>query len=1491
MKLWQLGFIMAAFLAVLFNAQEADGMSTVDIRLDGVSITDDVLYQQTSFHAVANGQPGQAEVVVKNVDQKYAPGDFVMGMTLELYIDGQREWDGWLFDVKRTWPFDVMDTSSPLEVPRFWKLRGFDRNMLFQKRVMYDQNDPDNERGLPVYPEGTMDDTVLLDVYNNYVHTTGLGLSTSGITEIASPSPEGEFKIGYVGAPWGAAFDDCARMTGGVFYIDPDRVIHYRGDTDVNADFALSDTPWDDENSVGYADMMWTKDFSDAATDALVWGAGYGSKFPVFARHENNVDTYGRWQWGDIFMGAYKQATVNKRARTYVEGSPSHHRGHDRPVPSVSLSLYQPGLRCGQVVHILNHVYGFNRNLPVTKLDITFPSPTAPRFDYQLSLRIDEPFSAYDLWQLQDWTREDTPGGDDPPGDREGSGAVEGDLLIDHFDDAGSGCGGVSSFVATAKSTGTSHPITLPDHSAGQTLHLFVVESYPTDGFPISDYLENTLGFTYDNYQSISSPDYNVWSYHKVLTGSEPFFGGTLTLTTPDSQTVLIMATIVSGAVVDSDSGTSYLDVDPPGVSPSWSDANDTAWLTIGISHNDVSEDPHGYANAWDDTLSSVHVRASLKNGTGEAQDPTSYESTASGTYGRAAITVALDGGTFPLVACDTPYVVSSGYYDGSGLLTIKLPTDRTVGQVLMINLVWDGWGVSSIFDPAYALEDSWAKGIGIGQGGYYVGNPDFAQKIVYRFIDGTEDDTITIVPYTYGTGDGNWAAVASVQDFKEDEVASGVLDWYVLSTGSSWSSRTSTAPADGYWRSVIQVLTNSTNLSAVPSNWTLVGTSEVAGEVEVYTFMYDWGYKTAGYEFHNDAAWPSSSAFTNGLDFHVALIEVDAGASSIITSDDVPGPDLVRVTPGPAVTNAPWAGGNNYRASHSTPESTSAEWDSSVMRRRDSSSVLVVWLEDEYRIMYPQASEPELDIGDTVEGYYDDEPASGWSTRYWAAQAGFEAEDGMDLLFKWRYTGGTPPSNLYWRVQATLASIPDDADPTDVWISRNVFYIGESTGAIQSNINFYDTYNTAPQGITYLDDGSFTYPYHAYNGGIDLVEDQWYYTRLKVGVKGGWGYPYVGSGDLEDMYTLGYEMSGIKTWAVGDPEPTDGETAVEWYWANASYAWPGFPTGIVYDVATEGWDVRLPSVWYKNWETHLEDDENAVDYMANSIRISTANEGSGKIEFDGWWRYGEPTVSAGVSTSGVAEIPRFVSSQQSTVPYTSTYETQYPYEPGSLLVVISGTTQGPGQFVETDPASGLFTILDFRDMSSDMYVTYTRSSTVANWTSETPYRPAGVLQYGWGTALDGYNCLMAAGCMGLDRHTLGVKTSTPPTMRSYQYDQSEGTDLADLATAWSNGYGETLEWGTHSWATFLANVRGGRGAMLTGLYANMPANKRFSDTFTGAHAIYINEELSDGYFWGRDPLTSGAVIYSAAELQSYAEGLSWVSAGQVHAGYTQVTS
>jgi hypothetical protein len=105
-------------------------------------------------------------------------------------------------------------------------------------------------------------------------------------------------------------------------------------------------------------------------------------------------------------------------------------------------------------------------------------------------------------------------------------------------------------------------------------------------------------------------------------------------------------------------------------------------------------------------------------------------------------------------------------------------------------------------------------------------------------------------------------------------------------------------------------------------------------------------------------------------------------------------------------------------------------------------------------------------------------------------------------------------------------------------------------------------------------------------------------------------------------------------------------------------------------------------------------------------------------------------------------------------------------------------------------------------------------------------------------------NCTLAAGAM-LARLGFGIVTSGS-ILRTLQADQVGGTDLHDLQAAMFHGYGVQFKAGSIKLPQLKSLLKAGYGAVLQGVYGNIPGSLRLQPSFTGPHAIYL-----DGYYPG----------------------------------------
>ncbi len=112
------------------------------------------------------------------------------------------------------------------------------------------------------------------------------------------------------------------------------------------------------------------------------------------------------------------------------------------------------------------------------------------------------------------------------------------------------------------------------------------------------------------------------------------------------------------------------------------------------------------------------------------------------------------------------------------------------------------------------------------------------------------------------------------------------------------------------------------------------------------------------------------------------------------------------------------------------------------------------------------------------------------------------------------------------------------------------------------------------------------------------------------------------------------------------------------------------------------------------------------------------------------------------------------------------------------------------------------------------------------------------------GGPFQGANCTLASGAM-LARLGFGIVT-TGSILRTLQDDQVGGVGLDDLDQALFRGFGVDIRTGAVTPSQLKGLLAAGYGAVIQGIYGEIPASIRLQPSFTGPHAVYL-----DGYYPG----------------------------------------
>lgn len=367
-------------------------MATVQIKIDSVDRTSVIVFATASFESAVNGTVGTCKFRVRDEDRTLS---FTVGDAIELLVDGDPVWTGFLQSWSRVYAFPAINVVEA-GLTRWIDIEGVDLNILFQKRIVHTVADPDDVFG-KLYGPGTADSTAIADLVADYLDLSGDGLDVSTKVEtVADINVDQDARAWSGGYTWAQAMASIAMLPAGVFFIDPARFLVYTDVNTANAPFAMSDQPTGDD--AGYREMSIVMDGTSLANDVFAWGMGYGSSEPVFVRDQDatSLAAHGRWQAGVVRAGIYKQATINRVAESIVDGSPSSQRGAKDDRVAVKVVTYVPGFLPAQKVDFTSAVFDFNDVIPIRRMRVTFDTPDTPKYELDLSHAIDEPWGFWD---------------------------------------------------------------------------------------------------------------------------------------------------------------------------------------------------------------------------------------------------------------------------------------------------------------------------------------------------------------------------------------------------------------------------------------------------------------------------------------------------------------------------------------------------------------------------------------------------------------------------------------------------------------------------------------------------------------------------------------------------------------------------------------------------------------------------------------------------------------------------------------------------------------------------------------------------------------------------------------------------------------------------------------------------------------------------------------------------------------------------------------
>jgi hypothetical protein len=366
----------------------------VEIYVAGRAIgKSNVIYSETSFQSTASAQPGMCSIAVRGEH------DFVEGSLAALVINGERRWQGFITIIEKGFVFE--DEATPKTT-----LRGVDLNILFDKLILYNHDNP--ALGLtgggtwPIHPTtGVITIPANLpdaEYITALLKDTDLDLISPTIrtqlTEVGPINP-GDERTRPInpGGTLRAMFNDVAgvvnRLTPGsvIFYIDTDGYIVYQAQDTMSAPFSVGD------GGIECRDLLITTDITKIKNDVLIFAGSLNPDpavtprpFLLF-RHNSrtaSIAQYGRFQYSEV-VPSWSQAMINARSTKilFQEGDPAMR---------ASFTIFRSGLVPGMIVNVSSAAHGFLDNLPVRSVSIRFPTPTIARYDVVASFDTGDPW-------------------------------------------------------------------------------------------------------------------------------------------------------------------------------------------------------------------------------------------------------------------------------------------------------------------------------------------------------------------------------------------------------------------------------------------------------------------------------------------------------------------------------------------------------------------------------------------------------------------------------------------------------------------------------------------------------------------------------------------------------------------------------------------------------------------------------------------------------------------------------------------------------------------------------------------------------------------------------------------------------------------------------------------------------------------------------------------------------------------------------------------
>lgn len=192
-------------------------MTTVEIEIEGIDYWSVTLFSTARFNSQVNGAGGECYLRLRDPDRTL---EFATGNMILLKIDGEAVWRGFLSQWKRVYVFPAINVDAFGET-RFMDLLGVDINVLFNKRIVFNQDTPEVVEG-KLYPPFQPDAAVIADLVADYLDLSSDTIDTSTfVDDVGNITEDQEGRAWSAGDTWGQAMGSIAMLPAAIFYLRP----------------------------------------------------------------------------------------------------------------------------------------------------------------------------------------------------------------------------------------------------------------------------------------------------------------------------------------------------------------------------------------------------------------------------------------------------------------------------------------------------------------------------------------------------------------------------------------------------------------------------------------------------------------------------------------------------------------------------------------------------------------------------------------------------------------------------------------------------------------------------------------------------------------------------------------------------------------------------------------------------------------------------------------------------------------------------------------------------------------------------------------------------------------------------------------------------------------------------------------------------------------------------------------------------------------------